>query len=106
MSIRLLVVSKLAILHTTPSMFDIKFSMHALRMLGQVWRLGRRTLYIGSPWVKLIFSCQKSSKMSFGPESLKKVALRDSIHTLPPSMHHMWKDIVDTVYKATNAGKS
>ena len=45
-------------------------------------------------------------KNEFGPELLKKVALHDSIHTLPPSMYHMWKDIVDIVCKATNAGNS
>ena len=58
MSIRLLVVSNLAVLHTTPSMFDIKFSMHALCMLGLVWGFGQGTFYIGSLRGQTHFICQ------------------------------------------------
>jgi hypothetical protein len=64
-----------------------------------VWRFEQRTFYIGS------FGYQKVRKRVWPALNKPKLVALHSNSTLPLSMHHMWKEIIDIVCKITK-GKS
>jgi hypothetical protein len=82
---------ELVVLHTsTPCMFD-KILVHAWRYCG---RFKQRTFYIGSLRFKLILACQEVLNWVWPSMNLNTL-LFHQIQTLPPSMHHKWKEIMN-----------
>ena len=93
-----LVDRELVVLHTTPSMSS-KFSVHAWRQCGGLnkWR----TFYNVSLWVKLIVASQEVLEWVWLSRNQNRLPFIQ-IQTLPPSMHHKWKELIDIVCKTTN----
>ena len=69
-----------------------------------VWRFERRTFYIGPLRVELILGCPKVLIWAWPSMNWNRLPFIQ-VQTLPPSMHHKWKEIIDIVCKTTN-GKS
>ena len=70
-------------------------------MLGGIVKIWTRTFYIGSLRVKLIMACQEVLNwvwLSMNPNRLLFIQTQ----TLPLSIHHKWKDIMDIVCPKTN----
>jgi len=70
-------------------------------MLGGSVEVSTEKFYTGSLRVKLILACAEVLKCAW-PSMNRNMLLFNQIQTLPPSMHHKQKEIIDDVCKTTN----